>query len=123
MYPSFARGADGQLINAVQVRSVVPGSAAEKHGLQLMDQIVSIDGKTFSNTDPLNEFANYVTGKATGDVVELSILRDLQPQTIRLQLGQRPPDLLGQDSRIQDQFEADFKNWLEESTARVRKKK
>jgi C-terminal processing protease CtpA/Prc len=122
MYPSFARAAGGELINAVQVRSVVPGSAAEKHGLQVMDQIVSIDGRSFGNTDTLNEFADYVTGKATGEQVELSILRNQQPKTILLQLGERPPDLLGQDTRIQERFEADFRNWLEKSSARLRNK-
>ena len=120
MYPSFARGADGQVIHAVQVRSVVADSAADRHGLQVADQIISIDGKTFSAADPLEDFAGYVTGKRRGDEVELVLLRQAQEQTIKLKLGQRPPDLLGQDYRAQERFDRDFKNWLDDSSERLR---
>ncbi|MGI9244864.1 MAG: PDZ domain-containing protein, partial [Verrucomicrobiales bacterium] len=120
MYPRSARGADGQIINTVQVRSVVSGSAADRHGLQVADQIVSIDGRTFGAIDPLEEFAGYVTGKRRGDEVDLVVIRQAEEKKIKLTLGQRPPDLIGQDYRAQERFERDFKTWLDESAERLK---
>lgn len=119
---SFVRAKNGELIHAIQVGQVVPDSAAEKFGLEVLDQIIGMDGKPLSAEDALNDFANYITGKSSGDEVELTIQRRAQEMKLKLTLGQRPEYLLGQDPRLQDRFEADFKNWLDESSDRLRGK-
>ena len=121
MNPAFARGPNGQMIHAIQIMRVVPGSAAEKFGLQLMDQIVGIDGKEFTSTEASTEFSTYVTAKASGEQVELKVLRNNQEMKIPLTLGQRPQELI--DPRIQQQFEREFKLWLDQNTERLRAKK
>ena len=121
MYPSFARGAGGEIIHAVQVRSVVEGSAAERHGLQLMDQIISIDEKTFSSTESTGDFADYVTSKSSGDKVELTIMRNNERMKIPLTLGKRPKELA--DPRARERFDQEFNIWLDENTARLRENK
>ena len=69
----------------------------------------------------MTEFAEYVTGKAAGDKVMLTVVRNNQTMKIPLKLGQRPPELI--DYRIRQSFQSDFKRWLEENTARLRGKK
>jgi C-terminal processing protease CtpA/Prc len=125
MYPSLALGADGQMINAIQVRSVVKGSAAEGQ-LQVADEILSIDGASFDPQDPLEDFASYVTSKQKGDEVNLAVLRNNQKLNIKLTLGQRPPDSAIAPyyrDRAQERFAQEFKSWLDESTARLRAEK
>ena len=123
----FPRDEDGNIIPAVRVDQVLPESAAERDGLQPFDHIISIDGTDFANDDPAglpedatSKFAEYVTGKKSGDEVKLEILRGNQPMTIDLTLGKRPPELY--DFRSQEVFEKDFKNWLEENSARLQGK-
>jgi C-terminal processing protease CtpA/Prc len=120
MSPGFARGAKGEMIRAIQVGRIVPDSAAERHGLQLMDQIVSIDGNSFDSSDITSEFADYVSSKNSGDEISLTIVRNNQEIEIPLTLGQRPAELV--DPRFQERIDLEFKSWLDENTARLRKK-
>ncbi|HEX6835748.1 MAG TPA: S41 family peptidase [Polyangia bacterium] len=58
------------------VRGVVPGSGAERAGMQVGDKILRIDGKPFKGLSE-GEVARSMRGKA-GTSVTLSILRDAQ---------------------------------------------
>ena len=118
MMPSSIRQADGTWLHTIQVGRIVEGSAAERHGLLLRDQILSIDDLTFEDSNASTDFADYVTGKMAGDKVVLTVMRNNVKMKIPLTLGQRPPELL--DYRVRQQFDKDFKRWLEENTARLR---
>ena len=123
MNSSFARGGNNEIIQSIQIMRVVPGSAAEKFGLRLMDHILEVDGKPIASVDALGNFADYITGKTSGDDVELKIQRNRQEKTIKLELGQRPPGLPGQTDRVQERFDSEFRSWLSESRTRLKSKK
>ena len=105
----------------VQVRDVVPESAAARDGLLVGDRIMSIDGKLFSpDTDPSMEFSNYVLSKKAGEKVILKIMRNNEQKELPITLGARPEELM--DSRFEARFDAQFKLWLDEQTERLKAK-
>lgn len=54
------------------ITEVAAGSDAEKAGLKVMDQIVSINGKVFSNTEAINA---YLDTLKVGDTVSIVVNR------------------------------------------------
>jgi predicted metalloprotease with PDZ domain len=118
MNPSVSRLPSGKTFSSVQVVNVVEDSAAQKFGLRLMDQIVSIDGRTFTSGSPTVEFASYISSKTFGDEVELTVQRNQEEKKIKMKLGKRPPELV--DPRIEQRFDAEFENWLEDGKRRLK---
>ncbi len=66
--------------------SVVPGSAADKAGLQENDIILEIDGKKISKDNPLNKI---ILSKNPGDKISLKILRKGKEINLTATLGER----------------------------------
>ena len=78
---SFVMGPDG-----AQVTSVVPGSPAEKEGLEVDDIITEVDGVAVTASRPLDEL---ILRYEPGDGVELTVARDGRERTIRVRLATR----------------------------------
>jgi serine protease Do len=72
------------------VQDVTPGGPADKAGLKNGDVIRKLNGQTVENGDRLTAM---VTDLNPGTEVKLDIIRDGQPMTIRVTLGERPADL------------------------------
>jgi membrane-associated protease RseP (regulator of RpoE activity) len=68
------------------VRSVRPGSAAERAGLSANDILVSYNGEPLSSPDDLKRL---VITDEPGASVDLALIRAAQPETVTLTLGQR----------------------------------
>jgi 2-alkenal reductase len=83
----------------VIVSAVTPGGPAEASGLLGGDPATGLGGDVIVGIDnqPVNEFddlLSYVVQQArVGQTVRLSILRDGQPMTIDLVLGERPAEI------------------------------
>ncbi|MCW5888037.1 MAG: PDZ domain-containing protein, partial [Anaerolineales bacterium] len=74
--------------NGALVANVVAGGPSDKAGLRQGDMIVAINGRHVKNFD---ELISYLFSHASpGDVVQLDVLREGQPQQIELTLGARP---------------------------------
>jgi serine protease Do len=71
------------------VRSVVPGEAAARAGIQQGDVIVRVNGKDVTP----DETVSYLIANTTvGARVPLDIIRDGRPQTVTVAVGQRPTE-------------------------------
>lgn len=66
--------------------AVIPGTAADKAGLEREDIILEFDGEKL---DSKNTLAKLILGKKPGDVVLLKILRDNKEVTKQVTLGER----------------------------------
>ncbi len=69
---------------------LTPGGPAEKAGLKTGDVIRKLNGNTIEDA---NQLTAMVTNLTPGTVATLDILRDGQPITIKVTLGERPSDL------------------------------
>ena len=72
------------------ISEVVSGAPAEKAGLQSGDVITRFDGVTIENT---NQLRNRVADTTIGKKVEVDIIRDKKPMTLRLQVAEQPKDM------------------------------
>ncbi len=70
----------------VQVLSVVPGSAAEQAGIQINDVITAIDGRPIETQAQL---IDRVGKLKVGQAIDIVILRDDRPQTLRATIEKR----------------------------------
>lgn len=69
---------------------VTPGGPADKAGLKNGDVIRKLNGQTIEDSGQLTV---QVTSLSPGSVATLDIIRDGQPMTIKVTLGERPSDL------------------------------
>jgi hypothetical protein len=82
--------------NTAIVDAVMPGSAAERAGLRVGDQIVQVAGSPVASADAV---VQVIAGHRAGDSVSISVLRDGQRLELRAMLdadrggprAQRPP--------------------------------
>jgi serine protease Do len=72
------------------VEDVTPGGPADKAGLKTGDVIRKLNGRAIPDAGQLTA---QVTNLNPGTVAELEILRDGQPVTLKVTLGERPSDL------------------------------
>jgi serine protease Do len=72
------------------VDDVTPGGPADKAGIKNGDVIRQLDGQTVEGSGQLTAM---ITNMNPGTEVKLDIIRDGQPVTIRLKLGERPANL------------------------------
>jgi serine protease Do len=70
-----------------RVERVDKNSPAEKAGVVAEDIITSFDGKMIVGLDPLVEL---ISKKRAGDEVEVELLRDGKPMTVKVKLAPRP---------------------------------
>ena len=73
----------------VLIESIVPGSPAEKAGLEHGDVIVSLDGQKIKNSQ---DFLFRVAAHSPGDNVTLEIIHKKSKKTVTLTLTERPLD-------------------------------
>ncbi|MGB9763501.1 MAG: S1C family serine protease [Minisyncoccia bacterium] len=69
--------------------AVIPGSPADKAGIQENDIILEIDGKKLT---PDQSLAQIISQKKVGDIVKLKILHKGQEKTIEVKLEKAPQD-------------------------------
>lgn len=72
------------------VNGITPGSPGAKAGLQQGDVITAIDGVPVEGS---NDLTLDVTSKTPGTTVKLNVIRNGQPTTVNVTLGQRPTGL------------------------------
>ncbi len=72
------------------IGSVSKGGPGEKAGLKAGDIITSVDGKSVADA---NETTMAVVAHQPGDTISLGIVRNGNPETIKVTLGQRPTGL------------------------------
>jgi len=77
------------------VSDVTPGGPAETAGVKVEDVIRKLNGQRVGDSGQLTYM---VTQLSPGTDVSLSILRDGQPVTIKVKLGERPPNLSARGS-------------------------
>jgi serine protease Do len=75
-------GEDGILVN-----QVMPKSPAEAAGLKTGDMILSVDGKPVK--DP-RQLQRVIAEAEIGKTLELTILRQKEKRTLRVQVGEMP---------------------------------
>jgi serine protease Do len=73
--------------DGVAVQQVVPGSPADKAGLQPGDVVLSADGKTFSSADDLRK---YIASKKPGDILRLNVWSQGIKKFVAVTLEERP---------------------------------
>ncbi len=73
--------------SGVLVSDVIPGSPAEKAGIQRGDIITAVDGKSVHNT---NELQLEIMYRRPGDRVTVELLREGKELTVQVELGIRP---------------------------------
>jgi len=79
---------------AVQVLTVISGSAAAEAGLRPGDRITKLDGTPFDGKMPAHiALSEYIRAKSSGEAVQLAIKRGTDDLTIDLHLGARPESL------------------------------
>jgi serine protease Do len=72
------------------VNQVVPGSPADKAGLQPGDVILSADGKAFSSASALHD---YIATKKPGEILRLNVWSQGIKKFVAVTLEERPADL------------------------------
>jgi serine protease Do len=72
------------------VQQVVPGSPADKAGLQPGDVILSADGKTFASAQALHD---YIGTKKPGDILRLNVWSQGVKKFVAVTLEERPADM------------------------------
>jgi SAM-dependent methyltransferase len=75
--------------DGVEIRRIVPDTAAEKAGLEAGDVLVTLDGARMPG---LEQVQDAIAAHRPGDRVELALLRDGQRITMEVELGQRPQE-------------------------------
>jgi len=70
------------------IQNVVPGSPAEKAGMQSGDLLVEYGGQKVSP----DELPRLVADSAVGDRVKVKVYRDGDEKTLNVRIGEMPPD-------------------------------
>lgn len=83
--PDLAKSFGLEQNKGALVADVIPGSAAEAGGIRRGDVIVKFNGKEI---DEMNELPRIVASTAVGKEVEVGILRDGKPMTLKLKVGE-----------------------------------
>jgi hypothetical protein len=71
----------------VVVSRVLPGTPAEEAGLEAGDEITDVHGRVITSPSDVVEA---VSAREPGDEIEIAVLRDARPVTVRARLGERP---------------------------------
>jgi serine protease Do len=79
-------------VSGVLVNQVEPGSPADKGGLKQGDVIRTLNGQNMEGAD---RFRAMVAGTSPGTGITLGVLRDGQPETLKITLGEQPASMAG----------------------------
>ena len=83
--PDLAKSFGLEKNKGALVADVIPGSAAEAGGIHRGDVIVKFNGK---DIDEMNELPRMVASTPVGKEVEVGILREGKPMTLKLKVGE-----------------------------------
>jgi S1-C subfamily serine protease len=104
LWPQLAQRLDLDIRDGALIQEVESDSPAEEAGLRAGDEeiefqatplttggdvIVAVDGRRLTREDDL---ADVISAMSAGDEVELELLRDGEPRTVEIELGERPPN-------------------------------
>jgi serine protease Do len=80
----------------VVVVSVIPKAPADRGGIQAKDAIVSINGKQIKE---YRDLTKAIAGQPVGATIEVGIVRDGKPTTVKLVLEEEPKDFMTAKAR------------------------
>jgi len=78
------------------VQEVVEGTPADKAGIKQEDVIVEFDGKEIPSANKLTEF---VGTTSPGKSVNVKVIRDGRPLTLRVKVGKRPSEVIPESGK------------------------
>lgn len=87
---------------AMRIDRVLPGTAAEKHGLRAGDLIVGMDGQRFGPEYRFEDFTGYIRDRGAGREVVFSVIRPPEMDRVRamaITLGVMPDEMLNPPER------------------------
>ncbi|MFK8052978.1 MAG: Do family serine endopeptidase [Woeseiaceae bacterium] len=100
-------------IQGAIVRSVNPGSAAEKAGLEVMDIITAVDGE---KVDSASELRNAIGLKRSGDSVQITALREGRARDFKATLDEVASGLIADGAELHPGLTgASFENSAEQN--------
>ena len=85
--PAIAAQLGIQAKEGIVIARVVPGSPAEKAGLQVREVITEVDGTPLTGESTL---AQIINEHKPGDTLTLTVLKGTQQSTVKLTLGEMP---------------------------------
>lgn len=85
--PAAVAAQAGTQDRGVMIGNVMTGSPADKAGIQPNDLIVSINGEDVAGD--VGPAVDLIKGRKPGETINVGILRDGQPSTVRVTLGSR----------------------------------
>ncbi|MFN3477595.1 MAG: S1C family serine protease, partial [Candidatus Methylomirabilales bacterium] len=85
--PELAKSLGLSLEEGILVNRVMPKSPAEAAGLREGDVITSVDGKKITDS---RELQRMVAELEVGRVIELGLLREGKPLSVKLKVGELP---------------------------------
>jgi Do/DeqQ family serine protease len=106
--PVTSNLADALGLTAVKgavVSDVVPGSPAEKAGLERQDVILKVDGVEVSDS---NDLRNRISTVVPGEAVTVEYIRDGKPRTSRIVVTERTTDDAAPSRSTEDPANRDF---------------
>jgi len=77
-------------IGVIRADEVRDDSPAEKAGLRSDDEIFELEGRRFDKDVRTSALMHFLQTKRPGEEIELGILRDFKPKTIKVKLGLSP---------------------------------
>jgi serine protease Do len=83
--PDLAKSFGLEQSKGALVADVIPGSAAEAGGIRRGDVIIKFNGK---DIDEMNELPRVVASTPVGKEVDVAILREGKPMTLKLKVGE-----------------------------------
>ncbi len=84
------KGLDTKATRGVLISQVLEGSPAEEAGIQEGDIVVEFDRKEVASPEELRD----LVGKSrVGEAVKVKVLRDGEPKTLSVTVGQRPEEM------------------------------
>jgi S1-C subfamily serine protease len=84
------KGLDTNVTRGVLISQVLEGSPAEEAGIQEGDIVVEFDRKEVSSPD---ELRNLVEDSRVGEAVKVKVIRDGEPKTLSVTVGQYPEEV------------------------------
>lgn len=88
--PAYVRQLNLPVNEGIIIVDVVPGTAAERAGLRVRDVIIAVGGERVTNSE---DFVRAIDGMEVGDVLVFTVVRDGREMVVRVQVGERPPQL------------------------------
>ena len=111
---------NGRWRQAVRVQMVLEGTAAERNGVQPGDYILKVDDVDLSGAGiPSLTFQEYIVSHTIGDEVNLEMIRNGKPMTMKLKLGEWNEEKYGISSHVLDRLQVSFNTFMREQAQKL----